>query len=130
VSFPFAGGHLRESPKEAFDFLRNKQIIDSLCTGMKSPAEVEMNVSLFEGREVPEEILGLVENVPRALKIYGRCIGCGACIDTCDQGALSLDVSQVDESRGKKGQSVVDPVKCILCGYCADVCPEFTIRII
>jgi ferredoxin len=127
---PLGGGHLRESPKEAFEFLRNTQIIDSLCAGMKSPAEVEMNVRLFEGREIPEEILDQVETVPRTLKIYGRCIGCGACVDTCDQDALTLDLSQADESRGKKGQSVVDHAKCILCGYCADVCPEFTIRII
>ena len=89
-----------------------------------------MNVSLFEGREISEEILDQVETVPRTLKIYGRCIGCGACVDTCDQDALTLDLSQADESRGKKGQSVVDHAKCILCGYCADVCPEFTIRII
>ena len=59
-----------------------------------------------------------------------RCIGCGACIDTCDQGALSLDESKADPKKGKKVQSVVDLTKCILCGYCAEVCPEFTIRII
>lgn len=127
---PLGGGHLRENPKEAFDFLRDTQLMDSICIGMKSPAEVEMNVNLFEGREVPQETLAKVESVPRTLTIYSKCIGCGECVETCDQGALSMDYSKTDESIGKKGQSVVDLTKCILCGYCADVCPEFCIRVI
>jgi len=127
---PLAGGHLRESPLEAIDFLRKTRLMDSICIGMKSPAEVEMNVCLFEGREVPQETLDLVEKVPRTLRIYDRCVGCGQCVESCDQGALSIDSSKADEKRGKKGQSVVDNTKCILCGYCADVCPEFTIRVI
>jgi len=127
---PLAGGHLRENPKEAFDFIRNTQTIDSICTGMKSAAEVEMNVRLFEGDTVSKDILAEVATESRKLRIYERCIGCGACVETCDQGALSLDETKADEATGKKGQSVVDHSKCILCGYCAEVCPEFTIRII
>lgn len=130
VMKPLGGGHLRQAPLEAFTYLRDTCLVDSICAGMKSPAEVEMNVRLFEGRTVSQGILAEVETVPRTLRIYDRCGGCGACIDTCDQGALSLDLSKADESRGKKGQSVVDHDKCILCGYCAEVCPEFTIRII
>lgn len=130
VMKPLAGGHLRSTPLEAFRYLRDTGIIDSICTGMKAPAEVAMNAAIFEGREVSEDILAQVETVTRTLKIYDRCIGCGACIDTCDQGALSLDESKADPKTGKKGQSVVDHSKCILCGYCAEVCPEFTIRII
>lgn len=127
---PLGGGHLREAPKEAFDFLRSTGVVDSICAGMKSAAEVEMNVRLLEGREVPEEILDLARSVSRTLRIYPRCIGCGACVDACDQGALTLDVSQANASIGKKGQAVVDHDKCILCGYCADGCPQFTIRVI
>ena len=127
---PLAGGHLRASPEKAFNFLRDLEVVDSICTGMKSPAEVEMNVSIFEGREVSEAILAQVETVPRTLKIYSRCIGCGSCVEACDQGALSLDYTQADESVGKKAQSVVDVSKCIVCGYCAEVCPEFVIRVV
>ena len=130
VMKPLAGGHLRSAPQEAFQYLSDTRIIDSICTGMKSPAEVAMNVAIFEGKDVSDDILAQVETVTRTLRIYDRCIGCGACIDTCDQGALSLDESKADPKKGKKGQSVVDLTKCILCGYCAEVCPEFTIRII
>lgn len=128
---PLAGGHLRQSPQKAFDFLRATRLMDSICTGMKSPAEVEMNVAIFEGRDVPQESLSQVKIVPRSLKIYDfQCVGCGSCVDVCDQGALHIDYSQADESKDKKGQSVVDESKCILCGYCAEACPKFAIRVI
>jgi ferredoxin len=97
---------------------------------MKSTAEVEMNVSIFEGRAVSDDILARLETSERSLKITRFCTGCGQCVETCDQGALSLDYSMADESTGKKAQSVVDKTRCILCGYCAEVCPEFAIRVI
>lgn len=127
---PLGGGHLRKYPEEPFGFLRNLGFVDSICVGMKSPAEVEMNVSIFEGWEVSKETLAQIETVSRTLKIYGHCLGCGACVEACAQEALSLDRSRTDESKGKKGQSVVNQDKCILCGYCAEVCPQFVIRVI
>jgi len=41
-----------------------------------------------------------------------ECIGCGACIDVCPFGALTLvdDIAEVDD-------------KCTACGACLDVCP-------
>jgi len=128
---PLGGGNLRKSAKEAFDFLRHLGILDSICVGMKSPAEVEMNVSLFEGREVSSEILAQIETIPRRLRISRKsCIGCGACVETCAQEALSIDFSQADPSEGKEGRAVVDQDKCILCGYCADACAQFAIRVV
>lgn len=44
-----------------------------------------------------------------------RCNGCGACLDVCPQGAISL--------RGKKGEKAeIDPWRCIECGMCLSVC--------
>ena len=127
---PLGGGNLRKSPREAFTFVRQLGIVDSICVGMKSPAEVEMNVRLMEGRTVPKKILAQVETVPRRLRINRFCMGCGACVEACDQEALSVDFSQADPSRGKKGHAVVDKDKCVLCGYCAEACPEFVIRVV
>jgi len=47
-----------------------------------------------------------------------KCSGCGACLEVCPQGAISL--------RGDKAQ--IDNRRCIECGMCLPVCPTFAIR--
>lgn len=46
--------------------------------------------------------------------INRSCIGCGACVQTCPDGALSI---------GPEGIAVVDQSKCTDCGKCVSVCP-------
>ncbi|PKK86286.1 MAG: ferredoxin [Thermoplasmata archaeon HGW-Thermoplasmata-1] len=41
------------------------------------------------------------------------CVGCGACVDACPAGAISMD--------GDKAK--VDPDACVECGACVDACP-------
>jgi len=43
-----------------------------------------------------------------------KCIGCGACVDECPAGAVSLN---------DQGIAVVDKEKCTGCGRCAKSCP-------
>ena len=50
----------------------------------------------------------------------GRCLGCGQCVEECQQEAISL----VDN------RPVTDADKCIFCGRCPDVCPAGARQII
>lgn len=118
---PLAGGHLFGDVADSLNYVRAIDGVDSIAVGMKSAAEVEMNVCIFEDKQVPAELKEKADQVSKELIIYSRvCQGCGNCVENCEQGALSL----VD------GKSVVDESECILCGYCAEECPVFCIRVI
>lgn len=47
-----------------------------------------------------------------AVTINSECVACGACVDVCPQGAITVD-----------NIAVVDAGKCIDCGACIDECP-------
>jgi len=49
-----------------------------------------------------------------------KCIGCGACIDTCP--------SEVFELKDEKA-TVKDETKCVACKSCIDVCPTQAITV-
>lgn len=42
-----------------------------------------------------------------------ECVGCGACVDVCPEGAITCD-----------DIAVIDAAKCIDCGACIDECPS------
>ncbi|MEW5865597.1 MAG: aldo/keto reductase [Bacillota bacterium] len=114
------GGHLMANRQEAFRFVLGLPGVHAVAVGMVSEAEVDMNCRIFSGEVVPPAELEATFKTKR-LKIVPRyCKGCGACVEACPSGALSL----VD------GKSRVDPTVCILCGYCSPVCPEFAIRVV
>ncbi|MBI4831026.1 MAG: aldo/keto reductase [Candidatus Lindowbacteria bacterium] len=118
---PLAGGHLFNEVADSLNFVRGLGSVHSLAVGMKTTAEVEMNVCIFNDQPVPAEIFEKARQVSKKLKIYQHiCQGCGSCVENCEQGALTL----VDE------KATVDESKCILCGYCAEECPVFCIRVI
>jgi NAD-dependent dihydropyrimidine dehydrogenase PreA subunit len=47
-----------------------------------------------------------------------KCTGCGACLEVCPRGAISL--------RGDRAE--IDPRRCTECGMCLEVCPVAAIR--
>lgn len=114
------GGHLYSSAEEAFDFVLEKDYIDSVAVGMQSEAEVDANISYFEKRVFPESAKRILDEKRRTLFIEDYCEGCGACVSRCTQRALEL----------KNGHACVNMEKCVLCGYCSKVCPLFAIKVL
>ncbi|MGE5578745.1 MAG: aldo/keto reductase [Bacillota bacterium] len=114
-----AGGNLLGSREEAFAYVRSVPGISSVAVGMVQMDEVEMNLRIFNGEAVPQ---GLAERTMKTKRLLVQpfCIGCGSCVKTCPNAAMTL----VD------GKARNDKAKCILCGYCAPVCPQFAIRLV
>ena len=115
-----AGGHLIDQLEESFNFVRNIQGINSIAVGMVNKEELEINLKIFNDEEISQELLTHKIKPGKRLFILSFCKGCGTCVKTCPNNALSL----------KNGKAVVDHKLCILCGYCNPVCPEFAIRLI
>lgn len=115
-----AGGHLIDQLEESFNFVRNIRGISSIAVGMVNQEELELNLKIFNDEEIPQELLTQKIKPGKRLLISSFCKGCGTCVKTCPNNALSLE----------NGKAVVDHKLCILCGYCNPVCPEFAIRLI
>jgi len=117
---PLGGGHLIADPKAAFDYLRGLGTIDTICVGVCSEAEIDVNLGLITGEEPPAQAWAQTRREPRHLMIHDYCRGCGKCVARCRQGALRIE----------NGKCVCDHAKCVRCGYCAPVCEEFCIKVI
>jgi aryl-alcohol dehydrogenase-like predicted oxidoreductase len=115
-----AGGHLIDQLEESFNFVRKIRGISSIAVGMVNQEELEINLKIFNDEEISQELLTQKIKPGKRLFILSFCKGCGTCVKTCPNNALSL----------KNGKAVVDHKLCILCGYCNPVCPEFAIRLI
>jgi aryl-alcohol dehydrogenase-like predicted oxidoreductase len=115
-----AGGHLIDQLEESFNFVRNIKGISSTAVGMVNQEELELNLRIFNDEKIPRELLTQKNKPSKRLFILSLCKGCGTCVKTCPNNALSLE----------NGKAVVDHKLCILCGYCNPVCPEFAIRLI
>lgn len=114
---PLGGGHLLPGWSGALEYLLARPEIHSIAVGMKSLDEVENNVEFFNGnRDLP-----LPGSTTRILHIDDWCVGCGACVQACPNGALGI--------RDGKA-SVMYREQCVFCGYCGASCPEFAIKVI
>lgn len=115
-----AGGRLIGELEESINFVRNIAEINSVAVGMISEDELELNIKIFNNEEISQELFYKKIKPNKKLFISGFCIGCGTCVKTCPNQALSL----------VNGKAEVNHDLCILCGYCNPVCPKFAIRIL
>lgn len=114
------GGNLLNRYDEAVAFIKGLEFVHSVAVGMQTVEEVQMNLRVFSGEEVSENLKKKISRQTRQLIIDEWCEGCGACVKRCPQGALTL----------RHGKAVVSSEKCLLCGYCASVCRDFYIKVI
>ena len=49
--------------------------------------------------------------------VTSECVACGACVDTCPVGAITME-----------DKAVVDAASCVDCGACEGVCPTGAIQ--
>lgn len=115
-----AGGHLIDDIKSSFDFVRNIEGINSVAVGMVRKEELNLNLSLFNNIDVAQHLFPKKAYSEKRLFVSRFCKGCGTCVETCPNGALSIN----------NGKANVNHDSCILCGYCNPVCPEFALRLI
>jgi aryl-alcohol dehydrogenase-like predicted oxidoreductase len=114
------GGHLNQTPMEAFDFVLSHPYIQATAVGMKTTQEVAMNVALFSGQPVSPDVFKAVRAEARRLHVESWCTGCGACVEACTAGAIIVE----------NGRAKPDISRCVFCGYCGARCPDFCIKVI
>jgi len=116
----FGGGHLAHDPAKAVGFVRSVSGVQAMALGMSSREEVDYNLLLLSGKDIPTSLRDKVRHRDRKLYIADWCQGCGRCLEACPQGALDIV--------GK--MAVVNAGACVLCGYCGRVCPHFCLKIV
>ena len=124
-------GSVAAGAAEAFAFIRGVPGVHAVAVGVKTRAELLVDLALLEGRAPPPRVAQSILVHRRRLFIESHCEGCGRCLGACRYGALSL-VPAVP-GRGASPVSrraVVDQSKCVLCGYCAAACRDFYIKVI
>jgi predicted aldo/keto reductase-like oxidoreductase len=118
---PLGGGYLYNNVEQALEFVIGNKHLSSIAVGMQSKAEVEMNVRLFSGQPVSEQLKKVVNAKPRRVVFSNSCEGCGSCTAACPSQAITVKTGMAQH---------IDKSKCVLCGYCVAACPEFLIKII
>jgi predicted aldo/keto reductase-like oxidoreductase len=116
-----AGGNFVPNREEALRFVFDQTEIDAVALGMVTPLEVEWNVRFASGLPINEELSKKTALNNKRLDIVDIvCIGCGKCVEHCENQAISI----------VNDKAKVDHELCILCGYCAPHCERLAIRFV
>jgi aryl-alcohol dehydrogenase-like predicted oxidoreductase len=96
-----AGGNLLGRAQEAMSYIMSQKCIDAVAVGMLNQNEVDFNVRLFELGMLPSGEWSQIKHQTKKLKILRFCEGCGQCIESCPNEALSLveGKARVDETK-------------------------------
>jgi NAD-dependent dihydropyrimidine dehydrogenase PreA subunit len=114
-----AGGHLVGDIPDAVAYVRAISGMHAVSVGLTAMDELNLQLRIFNDEKLdPADLAGV--KAKKQIKIMPfLCISCGACVNSCPNGALFFE--------GKT--PAADPAKCVLCGYSTPVCPEFAIRL-
>lgn len=114
------GGHLIARRNDAIKYILELDFLDAIAIGMASEAEIDYNVSIFQGRVPNADAARISGETARILMIEEGCIGCGRCAERCGQGAIIME----------SNHARAIPERCVRCGYCAAACPQVCIKIV
>lgn len=118
---PLGGGHLLEEYPQAISYLHEEFPEAVIAIGMQSETEVDLNVRSIVDRAWTSTEQERFHFQEKKLKIADWCVGCGCCVQVCQQNALGI----------QDGKAVVlDQSRCVRCGYCAKACKEFCIKVV
>ncbi len=118
---PLGGGHLLKEYPQAISYLHEEFPDAVIAIGMQSKTEVDLNVRSIVDRTWTQSEQERFHFQEKKLKIADWCVGCGHCVEACQQNALGL----------RDGKAVVlDQSLCVRCGYCAKACKEFCIKVV
>lgn len=108
------GGSLMKQARKALLWAFEQELPDAVAVGCKDEAELITNLGWLRGEDPPQA--EKCSQLPRQL-VFDDCQGCGACVERCANGALTIDANGVSWHKEK----------CLFCGYCAAACPGFCI---
>ncbi len=114
------GGHFYQDAHKALAYVSSLSWLDAVAVGVKSEAELHLDVAWLLGQEGDPHLVREVQSTSRQLFIEWWCQACGRCVQHCPFGALKVV--------GERAR--VDGERCLLCGYCAKECPHFCIKVV
>ena len=117
---PLAGGLFYKRVKEAFEYVRSLEYLDSVAVGMITPAELDLNLAYFGAAELTDDLVRRAGGRKKRMNVRPWCKGCAECEEVCQNDAIHV----VD---GKAG---IDEEKCVVCGYCGLNCPANALKVI
>jgi aryl-alcohol dehydrogenase-like predicted oxidoreductase len=108
------GGNLVGKYAKCLEYARSLPGHQSISIGIVSDEELDYNLRAFSGEKLPDP--AAEKKIFKVVRVV--CAGCGECVETCPNEAISMFDGKAD----------ITTEKCIGCGYCVGCCPMFAIR--